>query len=1003
MKGVGVKAVIAGLYLYTGVASGQLTEIQRLPEADFQSGIFYIQQEMFGAARDVFSRLLADNKNLTADQRLNAEYYRAIAAVQMLHPDGEYLLEKFITDYETSAKANEARLYMADFLFKNRQFKRAAKYYQQADWTFINSVERAKVQFQYGYSLFSMDDLDGAQQQFAVVKEGKTQYASPALYYYAYINYLKGNFNEALVNFEKLKNDKNFGGMIPYYLAHIYYKKGDYDNLLTVGKEILESDDPARASEIAKLVADAYYRRKDYKNARIYYTRFLEKGGKPSQTDYYEIGFTYYQLGKYEEAVQYFNKITNAREEIAQNAYYMLGDCYLKLMMRQEAAGAFKAAASISKNKEIQEDALYNFVKINYSETSPYQNPIEAAEEFLKLFPQSRHSKEINRMLASMYSNSSDYARAAVALEKAGLDSPEMREAWQRVQYFLGVRSYTSRQYSQAIQHFKKSLEHTINPRFTALAYYWMGETYYQLMEYDAALNAYNQFAITPQATLLSEFPNHYYNKAYAYMKKQQYAQAAVEFRRFLTEKNITASRRRDALLRAADSYMMINQFEQAQEFYSRAEAAGADADYTRYQRALALGLLNKNEEKIQVLRKLIESSNNDNTRAAARMELGNTWLLMDRYAEAVQAFDEFIKFHPSHTQVRRALISKALALKNSRRYDEALGILKSLVSKYPETPESAEAISFARIIYAETNRMGEYVDWVDRNKLGNISRGQLDSSLYNNAFELYSLQKWNEAAEGFEEYLRRFPEGIFVQRAENFMADSYWRLNKKSEAVKIYERIVNKPNHTFIEQAALRAGGYYFDRKDWTAAQTMYRKVADIGSARDNSRMTSENQLMRIACFMQDWSECIRLANRVLARPDIDEALTQEATFYRAVAFFNQQNRELAEIDFENLAKSGSGQYRAESMYYLALYRFIQKNYTDSKKLIYDLVEAFPENILLRDRALILLARNFIGEQDYFQADFSLDFVIKSNSSPDLVNEARDLKSDIKTFIQKK
>ncbi|MFN3951314.1 MAG: tetratricopeptide repeat protein [Thermaurantimonas sp.] len=1003
MKGIGVKAVFSGLYLFTRVASGQLTEIQRLPEADFQSGIFYIQHEMFGAARDVFSRLLADNKHLTADQRLNAEYYRAIAAVQMLHPDGEYLLEKFITDYETSAKANEARLYMADFLFKNRQFKRAAKYYQQADWTLMNSVEKAKIQFQYGYSLFSMDDLDGAQQQFAAVKEGKTQYASPALYYYAYINYLKGNFSEALINFEKLKNDKNFGGMVPYYLAHIYYKKGEYDNLLSVGKEILESDEPARASEIAKLVADAYYRRKDYKNASIYYTRFLEKGGKPSQTDYYEIGFTYYQLGKYEQAIQYFNKITNAREEIAQNAYYMLGDCYLKLMMRQEAAGAFKAAASISKNKEIQEDAMYNFVKINYSESSPYQNPIEAAEEFLKLFPQSRHSKEINRILASMYSNSSDYARAAAALEKAGLDSPEMQEAWQRVQYFLGVRNYTGRQYPQAIQHFKKSLEHSINPRFTALAYYWMGETYYQLMEYDAALKAYNQFAITPQATLLSEFPNHYYNKAYAYMKKQQYAQAAMEFRRFLTEKNITASRRRDALLRIADSYMMINQFEQAQEFYSRAESAGADADYTRYQRALALGLLNKNEEKIQVLRKLIESSNSDNTRAAARMELGNTWLLMDRYSEAVQAFDEFIKFHPSHTQVRRALISKALSLKNSRRYDEALAILKDLVSRYPETPESAEAISFARIIYAETNRMGEYVDWVDRNKLGNISRGQLDSSLFNNAFELYGLQRWQEAAGGFEEYLLRFPEGIFVQRAENLMADSYWRLNKKSEAVKIYERIVNKPNHAFIEQAALRAGGYYFDRKDWTAAQKMYRKVTDIGSARDNSRMTSENQLMRIAYFMQDWNECVRLANRILARSDIDEALNQESTFYRAVALYNQQNHELAEIDFENLARSGSGQYRAESMYYLAIYRFNQKRFADSKKLIYDLVEAFPENILLRDRALILLARNFIGEQDYFQADFSLDFVIKSNSSPDLVNEARDLKSELNTFIQKK
>lgn len=981
----------------------QLTEIQRSPEAEFQKGIFYIQQEMYGAARDVFTRLLAESTHLTADQKLNAEYYRAIAAVQMLHPDGEYLLEKFIADYETSAKANEAKLYMADFLFKNRQFKRAIKYYSQADWTLLNTAEKAKIHFQYGYSLFSQDEYEEAEKHFMAIKDGKTQYAAPALYYYSYICYLKERYDIALVNFEKLRSDKNFGGIVPYYLAHIYYKKGDYTKLIEVGKEILEADEPARASEIAKLIADAYYRQQDYKNALVYFTKFLEKGGKPSQTDYYEIGYTYYQLKKYQEAVKFFNKITNAREEIAQNAYYMLGDCYLKLNMTREAAGAFKAASMISINKEIQEDAFYNFVKINYSETSPFQNPIESAEEFLKLFPNSRHTKEINRLLASLYANSSDYKRAAVAIERVGLDSPEMQEAYQRVQYFLGVRSYTDRQYAEAINHFKNSLKHQINPRITALAYYWMGETYYQLMEYDAALNAFSLFAATPQATLLPEFPNHYYNKAYCYLKKQQFLQAATEFRKFLAEKNITTARRRDALLRTADAYMMVNQFELAQDFYARAEAAGADGDYARFQRSLALGLLNKHEEKIGVLRKLIESANSDNTRAAARMEMGNTWMMMDKYAEAVQAYEDFIKNHPSHPHVRRALMSKALALKNAKKYDDALSVLKNLVAKYPESPEAAEAIAFARIIYAETNRMGEYVDWVDRNKLGKISRGQLDSALYNSAYELYGLQKWGEAIQAFEEYLMRFPEGIFVQRAENYMADSYWRISKRTEAVAIYEKIANRPSHAFYEIANLRTAAYHFEKKEWAKAKLYYKQLYEWPSVRETNKIQAENQLMRIAFQLGDWAECRTVAERVLQRREIDQALSQEATFYRAIALYNLQQTELAVADLELLSKTGSGTYRAESMYHLALYHYQNQRFTEAKKLVYDLVEAFPENTLLRDKALILLARCFIGEKDFFQADFSLDFVIKSNSSPQLVEEARALKDEIKSFVQKK
>lgn len=997
------KTALGLLVVFPALLHAQLTEIQRSPEAEFQTGIFYIQQEMYGAARDVFTRLLADNAHLTADQRLNAEYYRALAAVQMLHPDGEYLLEKFIAEHETSAKANEAKLYMADFLFKNRQFKRAIKYYRQADWTLMNTTEKAKIQFQYGYCLFSQDEFEEAEKQFMAIKDGKTQYAAPSLYYYSYICYLNERYDIALVNFEKLRSDKNFGGIVPYYLAHIYYKKGDYVKLIEVGKEILEGDEPARASEIAKLIADAYYRRQDYKNALIYYTIFLEKGGKPSQTDYYEIGYTYYQLKKYQDAIQFFNKITNAREEIAQNAYYMLGDCYLKLNMTREAAGAFKAASMLTKNTDIQEDAFYNFVKINYIETSPFQNPIEAAEEFLKKFPNSRHSKEINRLLASLYANSSDYARAAAAIERVGLDSPEMQEAYQRVQYFLGVRSYTSRQYAQAIGHFKNSLNHQINPRITALAYYWMGETYYQLLEYDAALNAFSKFAATPQASLLQEFPNHYYNKAYCYLKKQQFSQAATEFRKFLSEKNITAARRRDALLRTADAYMMINQFDLAQDFYARAEAAGADADYTRFQRSLALGLLNKNEEKISVLRKLIESGATDNTRAAARMELGNTWMMMDKYTEAVQAYDDFVRNHPSHPQVRRAQMSKALALKNARKFDDALAVLKNLVARYPESPEAAEAIAFARIIYAETNRMGEYVDWVDRNKLGNISRGQLDSSLYNSAYELYGLQKWNEATRAFEEYLQRFPEGIFVQRAENYMADSYWRLSKRAEAVTIYEKIAQRPSHAFYEIANLRIASYYYELKDWAKAKRHYTQLYEWPSVRENNKIQAENQLMRITYQLGDWAQCRDLAERVLQRREIDQALSQEATYYRAISLYNLQQTELAIADLEMLSKSGSGVYRAESMYHLALYHYQNQKFSEAKKLIYDLVETFPENIQLRDKALILLARCFIGEKDFFQADFSLDFVIKSNSSSQLVEEARSLKNEIKSYIQKK
>ena len=991
------KSLIFGLVaLFTNPIYAQLTEKNVSVGSEFIKAIHLFDQGMYAASRDAFTKLLSEG-GLSRNRQEEAEYYRAISAIELMHPDADFLIERFLIDYSASSRGNQAKMYMADFQFKNRQYKKAMHYYNGVEKSLLDKEERAKVEFQHGYSLFMQGDVEEAKKLLGGLVNQKTDYTASATYYFAHIAYQDSSYNQALVNFKKLENDPTFGGLVPYYLAHVYYKLGNFDGLLEVGKPILELEEPVRAAEIAKLVGDAYYRKKDYINALKYFELFVEKGGKPGKSDFYEMGYTYYQNKKYEEALNFFNKITTGETEIAQNAWYLLGDCYMKMGQKNEAASAFKAASKIKASPTLAEDAAYNYVKLNYEIGSPFQDPMTALEDFLKLYPNSRHKREINELLANVYTNSKNYNRALIALENTGLESQHLKAAFQKVTYNLGNRSYLAKQFKNAIDAYQKSLQYRIDPEIAALSHYWLAESYFQMMEYEAALKGYQSFQNQPTAFNLKEYPYSIYGVAYCYYKLQNFTLAASNFRKFTSETKIDINKRRDALLRTGDAYMLLAQYEQAVEFYTRAEQAGGNSvDYARYQKATGLGLLGKTEQKINELNLLISKHTNSPYNINAQIELGNTYLRDDKYPQAIGAFDAFIQKNEGHPFVKRAKLNKSLALKNDKKPQEALVILKQIVQEYPGTQEGLEALQLAKLVYNDMNRIGDYVSWVESNKLGNISRNQLDSTLYNSAYEQYALSKFREAIYGFEEYGQKFPEGLFTIRAQYFRADAHWRLQEREKALPLLEALAARNNHEYSEQVLSRLGNYYTENKDWNQAQIIFEKLKTVATRKVNIE-TAQNQLMRIYLKLNNWNKALDAALDIELRGSLEKSLEQEVLFTKSLAQYNLNEIPKAEAGFNQLIQTAQGTYKAEAMYYKAELEYNNLSYESAKKLLYDLMEEFPEFVHLRMKSLLLLGKTFIAQKDYFQAEFAIDFVLQSSTDDELLSQARALKSQLK------
>lgn len=152
----------------------------------------------------------------------------------------------------------------------------------------------------------------------------------------------------------------------------------------------------------------------------------------------------------------------------------------------------------------------------------------------------------------------------------------------------------------------------------------------------------------------------------------------------------------------------------------------------------------------------------------------------------------------------------------------------------------------------------------------------------------------------------------------------------------------------------------------------------------------------MRSAYALGDYNKSAVYAQLILNSETQDPALQRDARKVIVQSKMEEGQWEEAVGQLNQLIISAGGETKAEAYYNLALVRFNQERYEESKKTIYKLIEDMPDYKEWKLRATILLAKNFWMEEDIFQANYTVDFVIKSGYSQEVVNEAQTLKDKI-------
>ncbi|MFN8777287.1 MAG: tetratricopeptide repeat protein [Flavobacteriales bacterium] len=991
MKTIKLRSLGLFLGILTLSAAGQepyaLSDISRI----YREGIELFGHEKYVPAKFRFEEFIALERDPKNALRINAEYYRGISALYLQHKDAEYILQRFVRDHPDSPWKQQVYFELGSFYHKSKNYRKALEWFEYVDVKELSPKDRTAFFFKRGQSSFEKGDYRGARQDFFEVKDSQSEYALAATYYYSHIAYEEKDFETALAGFRKLESDSRFSPVVPYYITQIYYKQKKYDELLAYAPAALDlatTSETRRGPEIARLIGDAYFIREKYAEALPYleaYHTGMEKVAI-AREDYYQLGFTYYRTGSFQKAIDAFSRSAGDQDELGQLSTYNVGDCYLRLGQKEYARSAFSSASAMAFNREVREDALFNYAKLAFELSyNPFHEAISAFEKYLAEYPDSPRRDEAYEFLLNVYMKTRNYEKALASLDLIRNKDNNVKEAYQIVAYNRGVELYQSAAYKKAEDFFDKVFTYPVNPQLTAEARFWKAEIAYNLGDYGKARDRYISFLTEAGGYAGPYYALGNYGLGYAYFKLASnegiyeiaqgiYANANTAFRKY-TESPAQKDTRKlhDAWLRVADCFFVTKSYSQAIEYYDRvANASQANKDYAMYQKAMAYGYNSQPEKKAWVLKNLLADMPNSKFEADAKYELARSYLATDRIEEARSYYQDILNKHTATNYAKRSLVDLCLIYVKQGDVAQVRETWNRLYITYPNDKALEDAVFIVRSTLIEDP---EFQKQIRNMAILNVTDKDIEDDVFAKASDPAYAGNCALAIQKLEAYLRQFSQAYHAVEANYLLAECHFRAGQMDQALSRYSFVIAQPVNDYTEDALRTAATITFNKKDYAAALDHYERLEQTAVLKSNV-LEGQVGLMRCHYFLGQKVEAAGYADKVISNSSTPDDIRTTAHLWRGRVRMDQKAYADALADLSQVTGKG-GIQGAEAKYYTAFIYHDMQEYKKSETEIFQLIERFSAFEEWKYRSFLLLSDVYVGMKDYFQARATLEAIL--------------------------
>ncbi len=946
----------------------------------------------YGAAKTLFKQYFEKYAAVDRSKTEAARYYSAMSSVALKDPFALEKLNNFATRYPESSFAPSVHFAMANLYFDKHKYTQVLEMYAGVSPSDLTKTEKLEYFYKEGFSYLKKNQLEEALNAFSRIMNAKGEYASAASFYYAHIQYQKGNFDKALKAFKAIKHNRKFKKLIPAYLMHIYYQKGNYQKVIEEGEKFFNSSGSKNKADLARMVGNAYYELGDFKNALTFFIDYERSARHSISADeQYRIAYTKFRNEKYQQAIANFQKAITGETKMAQNAWYYLGFCYQKSKQPRFAQKAFLSAYKIGGKSKLSTEALFAYAKLTIEQNGdPYNDPVAILQGFIDKKPPENEMNTAYNLLVQLYLSSKNNRAALQSIEKTKHPNRVLRFTYQQLSYAQAVELYNRSDFKDAIDYFSKSLKFPVDNELEARALFWKADAFYRLKQFGEAEQYYRSFLSSRGAVATGLKTRAYYNLAYSRFNRKQYAAALTTFKQFISFRGISDRMMNDAILRLADSYFMLQNYDQAISWYSKAAIKGKpDADYALYQKAFCYSAKENYQKKINTLQLLVSKFHNSEYYDDALYEIATTYSALNDQRSAIVYFNKIVKERPHSRFAKKSLIKMGLVYYKNNQYDRAITTLKKVVNSYPASHEATIALNSLESIYKDKGQLDKYFTYAKSLDFVQVSKSEEDSLTFSMGEEQYLNRDCSKAISSLQKYLNNFPDGGFVLKAHFYLAGCFNRIKDNQNALLQYEKILEFPENDYTVKALLAAARLEFDKKNYEQANKWYKRLT-LSAENKSTLLEAEDGVMRTAFLSQNYEEASQFAQKLLRTEKVSDDQIVYAHYILAESALHTGKKRQALREFNITDKLSSGQYGAEAKYRVAQLNFEQGKDNNAENIVYQLSSQYPDFEYWVAKGFILLSDIYASRKNYFQARETLKSIIANYSGNDLKQLAR-------------
>lgn len=969
-----MKRILIPLCLVLGshLANGQRSYQFEAPDRLFVEG-----KELFSLKNypGCIDKLQAYKQHATdADLIQEADYMLVTAAYEQGRPNAAELLKDYLEAYPSSRHSDEVCFRIASTHFGRGEYEKAVFWFGESDIDMLSPEQQEVYSFRLAYSLLQTGELEKARGYFARIQQIGSTYREASTYYMAYIDYATGKYNNALVEFARLKDLPDYREQSLYYIAQIYFIQNKYQKAIAEGEELLSAYPQSKNnSEIYRILGNSYYHLGNADKAIDFLSKYVSSTDDPLRGDLYILGVCYFNKGNYNSAVNMLGQTVRQNDALTQNAYLYLGQSYLKLKDKNNARMAFEAAATSSFDKQIKEAAMYNYaLLIHETAFTGFGESVTIFEDFLNDFPNSPYADKVNDYLVEVYLTTKNYEAALKSINKIKHPSTKILEAKQDILFQLGTQAFANMKLNEAVDLFTQAIAlGAYNEEARNDAYFWRGESYYREGEYRQAISDFRTYLNNTRQRNTDMYALAHYNLGYSYFKLKEYGEALNRFRQYVDlEKNSQAPAFADAYNRIGDCLFRNRQFALAEENYTRAAQLQPSAgDYAVYQKGFVLGLQKDYRGKIQTMDRLIREFPESQYVDDALFEKGRAYVLLDDNKNAAQAFEKLAREFPQSSLARKAGIQLGLIYFNDNQPEKAAEAYKAVINNYPGSEEAKVALQDLKSVYIELNDINSFAAYA--NSLGGNVRFEVseqDSLTYLAAEKLFMRGDNEGARRSLVNYLQTFPQGAFSSNANFYLASIAFAKKDNDEAKRLFDLVLDSGDTKFLEESVARKAEIEYMEKDYPAALESFKRLQLVAENPENKE-AARLGVMRCAWLTNQPKEVLLAADALLKDPKLSPELSAEARYVRAKAYIELKQEKQAVADLKELSKDTRTVQGAEAKYLLAQWYYDTNEDKKAEEVLMNFIENGTPHPYWLARGFILLADIYIRQGDDFQA----------------------------------